>query len=376
MGATLAALVVAELIIRWFAPQVDPFDACRVNRFVPSYHEPDQRVVLRPNLEVLPGLTEESVFTVNEFGFRSRRLDAVEKPDGALRVFAIGGSTTECYYLDDDVTWPELLQQGLFGATSSAVDVVNCGHSGDTTREHLALVGQRLPAFSPDVVMMLVGINDLVLQHQPGYSQLRDGGRSWVDDEASRGWLHKFKCTLSAASHLVRGAVWTKRMWFSRDGRGNPIQDEYGRWIDSVRRARASLPVEVMDPALGPKPEYAANLRGLVALCRAMSASPVLITQPMMWGAPPGEWERLLWVTVGGRRYPHEQLWRLMEHYNDVVRAVAAETGATLVDLARLLPKDPDYFYDDDHFTIAGARAVAVIVRDALLEAGWPELPR
>ena len=62
--------------------------------------------------------------------------------------------------------------------------------------------------------------------------------------------------------------------------------------------------------------------------------------------------------------------------YNDVVRAVAAETGATLVDLARQLPKDPDYFYDDDHFTIAGARAVADVVREALLEAGWPELPR
>lgn len=291
-------------------------------------------------------------------------------------MFAVGGSTTECYYLDDDAAWPERLQAGLAGAASSAVDVVNCGHSRDTTREHLALVGQRLPAFSPDVVLMLVGINDLVLQHQRGYSPLRDGARSWVNDEASRGWLHKLKCTLSAASHLVRGAVWSKRMLLSRDGRGNPIMDEYGRWIASVRRERAALPVEVMGPALGPKPEYAATLRGLVALCRAMSASPVLITQPMMWGAPAGESERLLWVTVGGRRYPHEQLWRLMEHYNDVVRAVAAETGATLVDLARLLPKDPDYFYDDDHFTIAGARAVADIVRDALLEAGWPDLPR
>ena len=107
-----------------------------------------------------------------------------------------------------------------------------------------------------------------------------------------------------------------------------------------------------------------------------MSASPVLITQPMMWELAWGVGAVVFWVTVGGRRYPHVQLWRLMRHYNDVVRAVAAETCATLVDLVRPLPKDPDYGYDDDHFTIAWARAVADTVRDALLEAGWPELPR
>ena len=65
----------------------------------------------------------------------------------------VGGSTTECLYLDDQDTWPEVLQQKL-APGRPGLDVVNAGHAGDSTREHIALLAQRIVPFEPDVVVL------------------------------------------------------------------------------------------------------------------------------------------------------------------------------------------------------------------------------
>ena len=39
-----------------------------------------------------------------------------------------------------------------------------------------------------------------------------------------------------------------------------------------------------------------------------------------------------------------------MKLYNDVLREVAADTGAEMIDLAPQMPKDITSFYDDVHF--------------------------
>ena len=62
--------------------------------------------------------------------------------------------------------------------------------------------------------------------------------------------------------------------------------------------------------------------------------------------------------------------------YNDVTRAVAAELGVPLVDLAHKLPKSSRYFYDTIHFTNEGASLVAEVLAGELcpyLAAAFPE---
>ena len=62
-----------------------------------------------------------------------------------------------------------------------------------------------------------------------------------------------------------------------------------------------------------------------------------------------------------------------MERFNDVVRRVGAEQDALVVDLARLLPKSTEIFYDDDHYTVVGSRRVAEIVGGELARLRWTE---
>jgi hypothetical protein len=56
----------------------------------------------------------------------------------------------------------------------------------------------------------------------------------------------------------------------------------------------------------------------------------------------------------------------MLERYNDVLRVLALEEGALLIDLARRLPKDSRYFYDTIHFTNEGAERVGREIYRAL----------
>jgi lysophospholipase L1-like esterase len=128
-----------------------------------------------------------------------------------------------------------------------------------------------------------------------------------------------------------------------------------------VKRARERLGTTALrevDPDSVLKPEFEENLRTLVGVTRSSGAEPILLTQPAIWGASSGEWEKQLWASFNGR-ITHTQLWKILEHFNDVTRRVAADLDVPLVDLARILHKSTEVFYDDDHFTVAGAQQAA-----------------
>ncbi len=376
-ASVLATVLVFELGLRLVRSTPHPYTSGTAslwwksppNRYVASSHIQAERI-FRPDPKILSGLGQQVRFTTNEFGFRTPRLVSVEKGESETRVFAVGGSTTECLYLDDEDAWPEVLQRRL-GAELARLDVINVGHSGDGTREHIALLAQRVVPFEPDVVLFLVGINDLNLQFAPDYSILRTGSRSHLEiPEPGLGML--LKSRLADLSHLARAAVWARRRFVHEARGGNPIQDEYGGWVDKKREDWRALPLVQLDPVRFPGPEYEQNLRTLIGITRANGAEPVLLTQPVIWGAEPGEWEDRLWAArTRDARLSHAQAWEILERFNEVTRRVAREVDVLLVDLARIVPKDPELFYDDDHLTIAGARVVGEAVADAFERAQW-----
>lgn len=368
ISATLAWLA-AEVVLWTFLPFPHPyaaqgaegqrvFDATRRslrNRYVPSHHVP-ATLELSPDPDILPGASKTARLSINAFGFRNQRMQSIEKPPGEVRVFAVGGSTTECFYLDDAETWPESLQRKL-AVKRHGINVINAGHSGDNTRDHIALLAQRIIPFRPDYVLLLAGVNDLSLHLDPGYSPIRADRRSLIVEEPPR-LSTLLGARLAEVSQVARLAILAGRGRIGADARGNPVQDAKGEWVRRARTRLQQLPPRTVDTARMPGKEYEENVRTLIGVARAAGASPVLITQPALWGAPPGKWEELLWVSYDGR-IPHAQLWEMLERFNDVMRRLSAELGVPLVDLARRLPKTAEVFYDDDHFTVKGAEIVA-----------------
>ena len=75
--------------------------------------------------------------TKNSLGFRGAPPPR-DFPD-YLTIITIGGSTTECFYLSDGRTWPDLLGQNL-SREFNRVWVNNAGLDGATTYRHLILM--------------------------------------------------------------------------------------------------------------------------------------------------------------------------------------------------------------------------------------------
>ena len=76
-------------------------------------------MTLPPNMHAIvnvkagiPGINGKQVITTDDKGFRTTK-DIDYENDNTYRIFAIGGSTTEEIYLDDQSTWTHLLQEHL-----------------------------------------------------------------------------------------------------------------------------------------------------------------------------------------------------------------------------------------------------------------------
>jgi len=103
------------------------------------------------------------VHTRNSLGFRGP-----EKPEdfeAALTILAIGGSTTDCFYLSDGQDWPARLADGLSGSLSG-LWLNNAGLSGHSTYGHQVLMQKVVRQLRPDVALFLVGANDIGLTEQ------------------------------------------------------------------------------------------------------------------------------------------------------------------------------------------------------------------
>src|SRR5262249_34797705 len=110
----------------------------------------------------LPGMKGPNVFTTNNMGFRGDDL-IMPKPANELRIFMVGGSSTECLYLDDARTITRVLQDKLSRepANNLTVKVYNAGKSGDAIDDHCSMIVHRIVHLQPDVIILFAGINDL-----------------------------------------------------------------------------------------------------------------------------------------------------------------------------------------------------------------------
>jgi hypothetical protein len=109
-----------------------------------------------PKPGVLYGMADKSLFSVNSNGIRGAEFS--EKSKNQRHILAIGGSTTECLYLDNKSSWPSLLEKKLSGTWVGSV-----GKSGRSSEQHVLDLEFLLPQFPQiDTVLLLVGVNDLL----------------------------------------------------------------------------------------------------------------------------------------------------------------------------------------------------------------------
>ncbi len=357
------ALGVAELVLRQILPR--------------GYmiYQPATSYSFTPVTRIMPGVSGESRFRTNRWGVRADEL----LPTHRHRILAIGGSTTECLYLDQSETWTQLLQDALERREGQGSTWVgNAGMSARNSRHHL-LALQHLPLdeMSIDVVVVLAGVNDLSirLSQEDAYNPtaLDDGPtRAHLMEETFRGLTYG----RAHDSPLKRTAIWqalrrVKAGWL-RDNPGSGAQDAGGSIFETWRRHRRSaseLRPQLPDLSTALE-EYTRNLRSMHAIAKARGVRLIFMTQPTLWRADlPPALENLLWFGGVGdfQRLPGQPYYSAaalrggLQRYNRAMLDVCRAEAIDCVDLATI-DQDTSLFYDDVHFNEAGARAVAGVL--------------
>ncbi len=297
----------------------------------------------------------------NELGFRGPAPPA--DFDSHLTIVTVGGSTTECLYLNEERTWPHVLGLRL-AAVLRDVWVNNAGLDGHSTFGHVQLVNQLLTSLRPKYALFLVGVNDV------DRDELNVFDRSML--VAHQGWKQR----LIQASDLLstlQAIVRTRRVKDLGLGHLTELDLASAPTSSETPEQAAEFVARHRDELA---PRYAERLRLLVALSRGAGIEPILVTQPVLYsGAEDVATGRALGaLEVGGRSAATRA--EALGILNAATRAVAAELDVHCIDLATELPADSRFYYDWMHFTNEGAARVGEIVADGLapfLAARHPE---
>ncbi len=318
--------------------------------------------VFLPNSSVMNGITGASIFTINALGYRG---PLIKDKEQEYRILTVGGSTTEELYLDDNETWPYLLMKNL-NMTNDGRQIIamNIGKSGHNTRDHVMQLKSLIPLYKPDLVILMVGANDMLLKLSKRWVW-KPFDESTYDYTKSFSYVsnYGFKSTISYKIYTILS--WELSSQFKE-------QDMVGEaLIESrlERRNSKSIINEMPDLALV-LDDYERNLERLIEIAKENNVSLVFATQPFLWKENISEEEDFsLWMTTdfNGNFYPVKTMASSMDMFNTKLLDSCAKNKEVLCfDLEKKVPKSLDYFYDDMHFNENGAEFVAEQFADYL----------
>ena len=241
---------------------------------------------------------------INRYGFRDREFE-IQKPEGVRRVICLGDSVTAqglpgyAQYLHDMLT-----NAPPDGATWDAYSLGVYGYSSLQGLRLLRLFGKDM---QPDVVTVSFGRNDHNL------AKVTDHARMAVR-------LSPFMRAL----HTVLGRRTVGRLV-----------------LHALDRSHERTAIRGADDVRVPPDQFRDNMRAFVREIRDMDAVPVLITAPRR--------EMPETYVEQGNAHSTAEYERQHDEYAEIVRQVARETGAPLLDLQRIMaaPECDQYFEDD-----------------------------
>ncbi|MCC7192452.1 MAG: SGNH/GDSL hydrolase family protein [Phycisphaeraceae bacterium] len=350
---SVLALAVAESVVRSLPTGDAPF----------HLRTPDHQWIFRPTPQVMPGITGDSRYTTNADGVRGPKMP-LDKD--SLRVLCLGGSTTECLYLDDDETWTHLLTSDLETSLGRPVWTGSAGASGLASDAHLLFVENSDLMSRVSAIVLLVGINDL---SKALVSPTPDAVGELARPELVGRPIWRRSVL------LIRGGVLVKQLLKKLKGDQLNVEDEGGAsYISRRERRRTAAKTDDVPNFDAAIESYRHRIEKIADVCARKNVKLILVTQPVLWDESLGEKERnLLWFgwLDDGRYLSITVLRATMDRYNKVLREIAARRSIALADLASMNGRS-ELFIDDCHFNEAGAREVsrliAPVVAGVLLE--------
>ncbi len=318
-----------------------------------SFHRrwPKLSVVFHPNEAFMPGVSGPAHYATNSLGIRGRELP---EDRAVTRILCLGGSTTECSYLDEMEAWPGLLMGKINESAPNEERrawVGSAGISGFGSRHHLRFVRESELMNEIDCLVLLMGVNDL---------------SKFVETERLTAEIER-----EQALALAKAPFWTRSQVRNLARRvANVYLPNMTRHCEDLDGANYQLrrqerrAAAKSDGLLDLKEvlaEYALRIEQIARACRQKHVRLIVVSQPVLWsGDLDDESGALLWLgwTAHDTFLSTAALRQGMDEFNATLASTCKRLGIEMVDLSHMNGRR-EYFYDDCHFTELGAAEVA-----------------
>lgn len=158
-------------------------------------------------------------YTINQEGARGSEW-SLAKPQGALRIVALGASSTFGVNSPDEATWPAFLERALRETHGKNAEVLNGGYAGKGLLDLKRLFASRIAKYQPDWVLLY-----------EGYNETGEGIPSRMDKailDFHNTWLGKWSFSLYYRSMLYTYLL--EKILFLRAARGLKIAPDLQRF--------------------------------------------------------------------------------------------------------------------------------------------------
>jgi lysophospholipase L1-like esterase len=279
-----------------------------------------------------------------------------DRPD--LTIVFLGGSTTECVYVDEDNRFPCLVGRLLEQQTRLKVNSCNAARSGNNSLHSLNILLNKVVNLKPDIVVMMHNINDLaILMYEKTYWNTNPS-RSPIQER-----LPTFKTVgqdLRRTFYLVRDLTIPNlsrelKKIFSFPGKTK------GDEFRGVRGQKITIDQKLLVR------EFSLNLQTFINLCRARGIIPVLMTQPSrLTNHPDPLIQKMMGNLEASQGITYAEFKGAFDRLNRTIRDVGAKNRVLVIDLVGEIPPVKENICDVAHFNDRGSRLVAARIAAGL----------
>ena len=266
--------------------------------------------------------------------------------DPDLSIVFLGGSTTECMFVDEENRFPYVVGTILEQETGKRINSYNGGLSGNNSLHAIDLLVNKVIPLQPRVVVFMENINDLsTLLYEKTYWN-KNNVRAPIETLVKGKLVGKMLKELLIPNLNEAWRNFTKTVMPHEE-------DEFAQ----AHKQKLTLDRTAMAQ------EFAMNLQMFVDICRDRGITPVLMTQGNRITDKP---DPVVATYIGqysqDTGVAYQDFKVVYDLFNDTIRQVGQKNGVLVIDLAREMPPDKEHLYDMVHFNDAGSRLAAQII--------------
>lgn len=266
-------------------------------------------------------------------------------------IFFLGGSTTECLYVDYDNRFPFLVQRNL---KNYKIKTINGGVGGQNSKQgFLSFITKGIKT-NPDFLVLMFNINDISLLTKTGSYDSGVPGRSLIIDKK-----HIKSSSMIDIIRSLKNKTFPKIWFFIRKnilGYENYLiaNDEFEGFRNKKFEENYVLDL------------FKKSILNYVMYCKINNIHLVLMTQ---FNNIENKSEVFLKeFSKSKNSYSVDEFVDIYSKSNELIKEIAKDFSVSFIDLNKLIPKKGESIFDTVHLTDEGSILVSDIISDKFKE--------